>query len=346
MKLLVVTQSVDTQSPTLGFFHAWLTAFAPRFEEIHVICLAEGTHALPKNVHVHSLGKENGRVGKLVYAARFLKLAWELRRSYDAVFVHMNQEYVLLAADLWVLLRKPVYMWRNHYAGSLLTDIAALYCRKVFCTSKHSYTARYRRTMLMPVGIDLSLFQDADKSLREPRSVLFLARMSPSKRPDLVIDALATLAGRATLPFTATFVGSPLPEDEAYYQSLKEKAATYELSDRIAFLPGIPHHETAAMYGAHDIFVNASPSGMFDKTLFEAAAAGCLVVAASDDFKDAAGKSFHFANADELADRLDELLTLSADERLRAVHVLKALARAESLETLADRLALELGASR
>lgn len=344
MKLLVVTQAVDRESPTLGFFHAWIEALAPRYEQVTVICLGKGEYALPGNVRVLSLGKEEGGRSSFSYAAAFLRLAWQHRRDYDAVFVHMNQEYVLLAGWLWAFLRKPIYMWRNHYAGSLLTDLAGLWCRNVFCTSKHSYTARYRRTVLMPVGVELSIFNGADDGARVPRSILFLARMAPSKRPELVLEALALLAARASLPFTATFAGSPRPEDEAYYASLKERALALELGAQVAFLPGVPHDETPDLYAAHDLFVNASRSGMFDKTLFEAAANGCLVVAASDDFKDAAGKRFHFTTAKELADRLDELLTLTADERVRAANSLKAVARAESLATLADRLALELQA--
>lgn len=342
MKLLVVTQAVDTESSTLGFFHEWLKALAGRCESVTVICLAAGTYALPKNVKVYSLGKEHGVRSRVAYAREFLRLAWRLRSEYDTVLVHMNQEYVLLAGALWSVLRKPVYMWRNHYAGSFLTDVAALFCRKVFCTSKHSYTARHRRTVLMPVGVDLTLFQNVDESGRIPRSILFLARMAPSKRPELLIEALDILAARGGLPFEVTFVGSPTPEDTVFYHDIRNLAAPLALTHKVTFLPGVPHQETPAIYAAHDIFVNASRSGMFDKTLFEASAAGCLVVAASDDFKDAAGKRFHFENADDLADRLDELLTLSLDERVRATMALKALAKSESLETLADRIIQEL----
>lgn len=342
MKLLIVTQELDLHSPTLGFFTAWVELLAERFETIHVICLKEGEHHLPANVHVHSLGKERGEKSAIQYALTFFALAWRLRDRYETIFVHMNQEYLLIAGWLWKMLGKRMYLWRNHYAGSFLTDIAAFWCTHVFCTSKHSYTAKYRRTILMPVGVDLTRFHEVAEDVHEPRSILFLARMAPSKRPDLVIDALALLAGKGGIPFTATFVGSPLPEHEEYYAALQDQVRILELDGQVTFLPGVSHAETAALYAQHDIFVNASRSGMFDKTLFEAAASGCLVLAASDDFKDAAGDRFYFTDAAELADRLDQMLTLSADERVRATIGLRSLARAESLATLADRLALEL----
>ena len=302
MKLLIVTQAVDTEDPILGFFVRWIEEFAKHVERIEVICLKEGKHAFPENVRVHSLGKERG-VSRIGYLFDFYRFIWLLRREYDAVFVHMNQEYVLLGGWFWRLLGKRVYLWRNHYAGSWLTDIAAVFCKKVFCTSKRSYTARYKKTILMPVGVDTERFSPDERIARKPRSILFLARMSPSKRPEMLIDALAELA-RSGADFTATLVGSPLPQDEAYYESLKGKVRELELADRVAFLPGIPNNQTPDLYRAHQIFVNTSPSGMLDKTIFEAAASGCIVLAASTDFADAAGEDSQFNSAAELAARL------------------------------------------
>lgn len=331
MKLLVVTQAADENDQALGFFTGWIGEFSKHAERVEVICLTEGKHALPANARVHSLGKEQGRQNRFVYAWRFLSLAWNLRHEYDAVFVHMNQEYVLLAGWLWKLLGKPLYMWRNHYAGSWLTDIAAAFSMKVFCTSKHSYTAKYAKTVLMPVGVDTDRFKPDDRISRKPHSILFLSRMSPAKRPDMLLDALAILA-RSGTSFTATFVGSPLPKDEAYYRSIKGQASTYQLDDVVAFLPGVPNAETPALYRSHEVFVNCSSSGMFDKTLFEAAACGCRVLAASADFAGLAGSESYFTTAEGLAMKLKAALAAGPG---REVPVFVA---ANSLAALGEKL--------
>ncbi len=307
MKLLIVTQAIDVNDPVLGFFGRWVEEFAKHVESIEVICLKEGKHALPKNVHVHSLGKEHGAANRAVYAWRFLSLAWRLRGDYDAVFVHMNQEYVLIAGWLWKLVNKRVYLWRNHYAGSMLTDVAAAFCTKVFCTSKHSYTAKYKKTVIMPVGVDTERFYPDARIARVPRSILFLSRMSPSKRPEMLLDALATLAQSGT-DFTTTLVGSPLPQDEAFYEGLKEKVRSLSLAAKITFLTGVPHSETPDLYRAHEIFVNTSPSGMLDKTLFEAAASDCIVLASSKDIRDVLDEEAYFNTVQELADKLEAFL--------------------------------------
>jgi len=345
MKLLVVTQVVDTEDPVLGFFVRWVEELAKHVESVEVICLREGKHMLPVNVHVHSLGKEHEqsmRENTTIYGSasrrgrygwRFLSLVWKLRHDYDTVFVHMNQEYVLIGGWLWKLLGKRVYLWRNHYAGSLQTDIAAAFCAKVFCTSKHSYTAKYQKTTLMPVGVDTERFSPDARVERKAHSILFLARMSPSKRPEMLLDALATLARNGTA-FTASFVGSPLPRDEAYYEELKEKA--HALADKITFLPGIPNSQTPDLYRAHEIFINTSPSGMLDKTIFEAAASGCLVLASSKDFAEIAGEDSYFDSNAVLAERLTQALAHSTTQPLSA------LIEKNSLAALVDSLNREM----
>ena len=338
MRLLIVTQAVDSEDPVLGFFVRWIEELAKRVESIEVICLKMGECNFPKNVRVHSLGKERGRASRAAYAARFLALAWRARSDYDAVLVHMNQEYVLMAGWLWKLLGKRVYMWRNHYAGSWLTSVAAAFCTNIFCTSKHSYTAKYEKTILMPVGVDTERFAPDERVARNPRSMLFLARMAPSKQPEVLIDALAELA-RTGQSFTASFVGSPLPRDEAYYEGLKEKVRELGLADTVAFLPGVPNEEAPALYRAHEIFVNASPSGMLDKTLFEAAACGCLPLAASADWAEQAGEDLSFIDAASLARRLSVTLAYSpADIGARAAKLRSQVVERNSLARLGEAL--------
>src|SRR6185369_1642182 len=155
MKLLVFTQALDKKDPILSPYHRLMGEIARNFQSVTVVCLKKGEHDLPRNVEVLSLGKEEGG-GRLMSRARYV---WRFYKyifgaEYDAVFVHMNQEYVLLGGIFWKLMLKPAYMWRNHHAGSRLTDVAAFFCKKVFCTSRFSYTAKYKKTVIMPVGVD------------------------------------------------------------------------------------------------------------------------------------------------------------------------------------------------
>jgi len=281
MELLIITQKVNIDDPILGFFHRWIVEFSKHCESIVVICLEKGRYELPDNVRVLSLGKEEGG-SRLKYVWRFYKYIWQERRSYDSIFVHMNQEYILLGGIFWKLFGKRIFMWRNHHAGSWLTDIAAAFCNKVFCTSKFSYTAKYKKTVLMPVGIDTDTFKVIEGIKRIPRSILFLSRMSPVKKPNVLIEALCLMKDQ---DFTASFYGDPLPKDEAYYQNLKDKVKMCGLESKVSFYSGVPNYKTPEIYNQHEVFINLSSSGMFDKTIFEAMACGCVVFASNNNLK-------------------------------------------------------------
>src|SRR3989344_3874479 len=119
MKLLICTQVMDVSDPILGFFCRWVEEFAKHCEKVTVICLREGEHDLPDNVRIYSLGKKGKdsnrsstmiyhSASRLRYALRFWLLLWKVRKEYDAVFVHMNPEYMVLGSAWWRLWGKKV----------------------------------------------------------------------------------------------------------------------------------------------------------------------------------------------------------------------------------------------
>lgn len=333
MKLLIVTQTVDSADTTLGFFVRWIEELSKEMETVEVICLKGGTYYLPANIRVHSLGKENGRpplFPRLLYGVRFFSVVWRLRKDYDTVFVHMNQEYILIAGWLWKLLGKKLYLWRNHFSGSWLTSVAVIFCTKVFCTSRASYTAKYRKAIIMPVGVDTKYFHKRNYAERIPRSILSLGRIAETKRINLLIEALGVLIARG-VNFSADIYGNALPKDEAYAKQLQTRTKELNLSQCVKFHSGISNKDTPSVYSTHEVFVNLSPSGMFDKTLFEALACGAKVLSTSADFLEIAGRnSYTTANAKDIAQGIETLFI----EEQEANHIIEV----HSLDELINRL--------
>ncbi len=313
MKLLFFTQAMDTNDPILSVYHSWVLEFSKHFEFITVICLKAGAYDVPKNVRVLSLGKESGR-SRIKYIARFY--GYIFSQKYDAVFVHMNQEYVLLGGLFWKMAGKKVFMWRNHHAGSLLTDIAAAFCAKVFCTSRFSYTAKYKKTVIMPVGINTDFFVKKPEAVKIPHSILFLSRMAPAKKPHIFIKSMALLKKHG-VKFKASIFGDPLPADEKYYDSLKEMIAGEDLVESVHLYPGVPNDRTVEIFNDYEIFVNLSSSGMYDKTIFEAMACETLTLATNKNLEGLVPESFIAVedNAENIADKLERLLSFSPDEK-------------------------------
>lgn len=343
MRLLVFTQALDRQDPTLSAYHRLVLEIAKNFESVIVICLKKGDFQMPKNVRVLSLGKEEGE-SRFKYLKNLYTYVITERNNYDSVFVHMNQEYILLAGFLWKVFKKDVYMWRNHHAGSFLTKIAVAFCKKVFCTSKFSYTAKFYKTVLMPVGIDTDLFKKIPEVIKEEKTILFLARIAPVKKPHVLVEALKLLSARL-IPFTAYFYGDPLPADEGYYVDLKNNVMRANLSGSVHFKSGVPNTETVKAYNESSVFVNLSSSGMYDKTIFEAMACETLTLASNLNLQGLVSPDFIFEedNEKDLALKLERLISLSAPERNEKGRVLREVVlRHHSIKELGEKLVKEI----
>ena len=275
MRLLIITQKVDKNDSILGFFHRWIEEFAKNFEKVIIICLEMGEYNLPKNVQVLSLGKETHR-SNVQYIVHFYKYIWRERKNYDAVFVHMNQEYVLLGWKFWKLWCKRIYLWRNHAKGNLFTRLAVLFSDKVFCTSPQSYAARFKKTKLMPVGIDTDFFKPDPSVPKKPNSILFLGRIAPVKKVFEFVEWFNKLDGK----FIATVAGSALPCDKDYERLVQSRA-----SDRIRFVGAVTQEQALKLYQSHETYVNFTPAGSMDKTILEAAACGMKLEVRNPDLK-------------------------------------------------------------
>jgi len=343
MKLLIVTQKVDINDPVLGFFHRWIGVLSERFSKVLVICLEKGEYDLPKNVEVLSLGKEKGN-SKIEQVLNFYKYVFLKRKEYDSVFVHMNQEYILLSGMLWKFFGKKIYMWRNHHAGNFLTDISAFFCSKTFSTSKFSYTVKYSKNVIMPVGIDTDLFLPSENIQKKPKSVLFIARVAPVKRPDLLLDALEVL-NKNGLDFQASFYGDPNEQDREYYEMLKARVEESSIADFVTFYRGIPNTQTPEVYSEHVVSVNLSTSGMYDKTIFEALACKTLTVASNTNLKGLIPDKFIFkeGDLDSLVHSLREVLALTEEEYIEQTKVLYTMVLdVHSLSLLQNKLFKEI----
>jgi glycosyltransferase involved in cell wall biosynthesis len=337
MKLLVLTQAVDLDDPVLGFFHRWLEEFAQRFEHIHVICLKEGRHALPENVMVHSLGKEGGR-SRAKYIRRFYAYLWSLRREYDAVFVHMNEEYMLLGGLPWKMLGKKATLWRNYKTGSWMTPSASKLADAVFYTSPDSFVARYANAVQMPIGIDTRQFVPP-QTPPTPRTILFLGRFDAVKNVDVFVEALKLLYARGG-KFHADIYGSPTYAGDAYARAVTEGAEELVRTGVLTFHPAVSHDATPSIYSSHAIYVNLTPSGSFDKTIGEAMASGCLVVSPNGAVRDVLGEYFiEDIYPEAVAQILQKALELSSEDR--AVYTASArqyIEKGHSLSLLSGRL--------
>jgi len=280
MKILIITQVIDTEHPILGFFHRWVEEFASQCEHVHVICLEAGKHSLPANVTVHSLGKEEGK-GRLVYLVRFYKLIWTLRDEYKNVFIHMNQLYVTLGFLPWMILRKKVGLWYAHGTISLSLRLAILLTGRVFTSTEEGLQVNTNKKIIVGQGIDTGLFKLGAKESSVQVRLVTVGRIAKLKNLATLLEA-SSLLQKEGFDFHLKIIGVAItPEEISYETEMKKLTHDLNLENEVEWFGPIPNHQLASGLQQSDVFVHDGATNSLDKTLIEASLCGCVVVSSN-----------------------------------------------------------------
>ncbi|HEY8309016.1 MAG TPA: glycosyltransferase, partial [Gemmatimonadaceae bacterium] len=284
MRILIVTQIVDSRDSNLGFFHRWIEEFAQHCERVIVICLKEGDHVLPPNVTVLSLGKERG-TSKVTRIVRFLRYIRAYRNDYNAVFVHMNPEYVLLGGYFWRKWGKKVGLWYAHKSVTKKLKRAVGMVDRVFTSSSAGFRMQSPKTSIVGQGIDTDLFNPTLHLESTATRFITIGRIAESKHLIEMLEMFDSLLVMGE-KFTFTLVGAPTtPEEEVYAQRLEQEIAKRPYRDAVTLAGPIPHHELPEVLYAHDMFLNFSTTGSLDKAVLESLATSTPVFTSNNAFE-------------------------------------------------------------
>ena len=343
MKLLILTQKIDINDDVLGFFHRWVLEFAKNCEKVTVICLQKGEYDLPENVKVLSLGKENN-VSKFKYLINFYKYIWQERKSYDAVFVHMNPEYVVLGGLFWKVLGKKISLWYTHKSVNLKLRIAEKITDEIFTVAKESFRLKSKKINVMGHGIDIKCFIcDKENEHSEIVRILHIGRITKIKNCDILIRTAKILKDKWNKDFMISFVGSPSnKEDQQYLKSLKEMIIDMDLKQNIEFLGSIPNKDIKSYYCSADITINLAPTGGIDKVVLESMASETLVFASNTAFKDYFGSYadmllFNEGDQDDLANKVMRVYEKGRKEEIKEF-LFKEVDSKSNIENLIDKI--------
>lgn len=289
MKLLIITQKVDSNDQLLGFFIDWIRKFSEKFEKITVFCLEKSEVSLPENVKVFSFGKDRG-AGKLKQLSTFYFLVSSLRKDYDAVFVHMNPIWVVLGGPLWRLSGKKIFFWYTTKGVTPKLRLAEKIATVIFTASKESFRLPSKKVIVTGHGIDTNLFKPAEVQSRESSrsnlvKILSIGRIAPVKNYETLINTAKILKDKE-IDFKVTMVGeAPLKKDINYELGIKNKIKKLGLESNFDFIGKVNHKDLPKYYQENDVFVHLSKTGSVDKTLLEAMACGMKVISSNDSSK-------------------------------------------------------------
>lgn len=285
MKLFIITQKVDKNDPVLGFFHQWLEEFAKHCEQLIVICLAKGQYNLPSNVTVLSLGKESGG-SRIKYVANFYKYIWQERNNYDAVFAHMNPEYVILGGLFWRIWGKKIGLWYTHKSVNLKLRLAARLSYLIFTASPESFRLKSKKVRITGHGIDTELFKPREKGESGEFKIISVGRISATKNQLNLVKIFAELVSQIQKPMSLELIGAPaVVEDKKYLQQINDYIIVHNLKNKVRLLGARPQRELVEYYQEADLLVNLSQTGSLDKDVLEAGACNLDILTSNEAYQ-------------------------------------------------------------
>ena len=153
------------------------------------------------------------------------------------------------------------------------------------------YAADPDKVVVVPPGVDLSLFSPGDRRAARAATglphdalvLLFVGRIQPLKAPEVLVKAGAELLARHPDwrgELVIAIVGGPSGSGLAHPQGLQELADGLGVAPQVRFVPPVPRTELAQWYRSADLVVVPSHSESFGLVAVEAQACGTPVVAA------------------------------------------------------------------
>jgi len=252
----------------------------------------------------------------------------------------MNEEYMLLAGIYWKLKGIPVYFWRNHPRGSILTTISIYLSTKTLSTSTKSFSAKFGKTIIMPAGVDDQIFKPIPGVVRKKYSILMVGRISPIKHIDLALEAFRILISRG-VQVSLTIVGSTSDKDNLYLSSLEKYISNNNLSGLVHFVEAVEHSKLSEIYSSHELILNLTETGSFDKTIVEGIFCGAVPVVSNESLRHMLPDiCITSQRKEEIADSLQTLL--NPHEQVKIYSQLKEFAESQSLTSLVKKLSLEM----
>jgi glycosyltransferase involved in cell wall biosynthesis len=291
MRLVFVTQAYDPSSTILGVTQDWVAALAGRCAGVDVIASsATAVAGAPANVRLFSLGKEQG-AGKSGQLVRFVRSLARTLPGARAVFVHMVPRLAVLAFPLAAAARRPLVLWYAQGGVDRWLHLASRLAWRILTPTRDSFPLRgpalEARLVVTGHGIDAERYRPDGTPLACPPRLLTVGRLSPSKRYERLLEALALVPEQ---PWQLRLAGGPLyPSDEAYVAGLRNQARRLGLDGKVEFRGMVPYQEMPAEYRAAWLLAHTSATGSLDKVVLEAMACATPVISTAPSSRTAFG---------------------------------------------------------
>lgn len=287
MKLLLVNFAMDRRSPVLAWQQRVAHRLAQQCEQVTVLTGHAGEFESAPNLEVHAVPKFFARwPGRVLGAKKLMNVPvgrWCRRRRFDACFMHMTYEWSYLLEPTLRRWNLPVLLWYAHGTVTPALHRALAAVDRVVTSTPEGFRIPSPKVRVIGQAIDTDLFQLRAKAA-DRNVILYVGRISPRKRIDLLIDVMAVLRKQPrSAGFVLRLVGPVLNAgDETYLAEMKAKAAALGLASSVEFRGPLGQWELPAAHEGVFTHLNVSETGSMDKTVMESLAMGCPVLTCNE----------------------------------------------------------------
>ena len=279
MRLLLINFAMDEGSPVLAWQQSVAARLAARCERVVVMTEVIGRCELPANVEIHRVPRLLMTPVRVLGAKWLMNLPvwrWCAQHRVDAVFVHMNSDWVYRLAPCWRHFNLPVLLW---YAHGTVTDRlhkSHAHASCVVTSSAEGFRIPSPKVRVIGQGIDTGLFTPA-ASRPDTATIVSVGRISRRKSLDLMIDTMAWLRQNAPqVPFVLRIIGPMLTSDDVTYAGeLRDSIQRRGLANSVFIEGPRLREELPRIYASAWLHLNLSRTGSLDKTILESLACGC-----------------------------------------------------------------------
>ena len=302
-----------------------------------------------------------------IFSASLTKWLWQNLARYDLLDNHYLFSYAPTCAAAiaryqqipytirtqgqltpWALRQSPIkkQLYTLAIERHNLNNAAAIHCTTPQEAKDLRNFGIHTPSITLPLGVEpVTQIANAPLELRKTYNlpgdrqiILFLSRLHPKKRPELLVHAFQQITARHH-NCQLVLAGSGDPD---YVKSLQQLVLEYNLSDRTTFTGFVTGYEKNLCLQGADLFVLPSHSENFGIAVAEAMTAGLPTIITpgvqiSDDIA-AAEAGIIINNLDELVDAIEKLLRSKAKRSHLGQNAVKLTKAKYSWEGIATQL--------
>ena len=342
MKLLLFTFVLDQSHTALAWQVSVMRELASRVERLVVVTSAVGRlEDVPANtevvvVPVRPLGIPQRLGGRFAFNRQLRILC--VKHRIDAAFIHMAINWAYTSGPMLRLMGIPVIMWYAHGTVTRRLKWAVRCVDAVVTSTSEGCRVNDPRVQVIGQAIDSALFRVPKQRLQ--RSVLYVGRISPRKRVDLLYRVARTF--EASHPGATWFdvVGGPLNQRDIRYDHGIRDLVWSERDEVLFRMHGhVPHARLPEFYQDAFVHLNLSDTGSMDKTVMEALSCGCPVLTSNPAFFSLFERYPEFVAKDDRPEAVAERIAHIYDYRAEYdPQVIRSLIAGHELYSYAERV--------